>query len=166
METPINDLTVTMFRNQSKAPKLKLKAAHGRHFLPVLREMLRSFFPIDTDHSKLRYQCVHNLYMCYYEMDHWVDGGPSTERIEKFSRQHLILYGELSKNALSDLLWRLYPKHHLFCHIGADATDNPKSSWNYALEGEIGDAAIDGYCIDSSVRGNSVVRTQTGNAHL
>ena len=46
LEQPIASLVVTMFRpSMNKKPKMRLKAAEGRYFLPILTVMLQRFFP-------------------------------------------------------------------------------------------------------------------------
>ena len=75
-------------------------------------------------------------------MDHWVDGGVSKANLECLGRRYLILVAELRLEAGDDsFFWKLYPKHHQFAHLVANAESNPKLSWNYALESQIGDAA-------------------------
>ena len=45
---PINTLTFPMIRAKGKAPKLKTKAAEGRHMLPIVKLILESFVsPVD-----------------------------------------------------------------------------------------------------------------------
>ena len=54
-------LTIGMIRSSmAKAPKLKLKAAEGRKFLPVLVHLLRNCFPSTSPHDVLRLQCASN----------------------------------------------------------------------------------------------------------
>jgi hypothetical protein len=142
VQPPFNRLTVGMFRaNASKAPKLKLKAAEGRHFLPVLKHMLAQHFPLESDHERLRYQCLDSLHDVYLQLNNWVAGGPSAVKIGQHGRKHLLLYSELSKRSANPLLWRLYPKHHQFVHVVESARVNPKLEWNYAEEDAIGNAA-------------------------
>lgn len=143
VDPPISDLTVGMFRSggAKKAPKMRLKAAEGRRFLVVLREILRKCFDVSDPHSSTRFSCMENVFQCYSEMDNWIDGGVSSARLERFGRRHLLLYTQLRQEAGDDnTMWRVYPKHHLFAHLVAEATSNPKGSWNYAMESQIGDA--------------------------
>ena len=143
VECPIGDLVVTMFRStMSKSPKLKLKAAEGRRFLVVLRKVLASCFPLGTPHAATRFSCIDNLFLCYHEMDHWVDGGSSSANLARFGRRHLLLYCDMGRLVGEEsLLWPLYPKHHVFGHLAGEADTNPKRNWNYAMESEIGNAS-------------------------
>ena len=133
-------LTMGMVRSKmSKAPKLKLKAAEGRRFLPVLVHILQHCFPSTEPHDALRLQCARNLLLVYQEMDAWVDeGGESLANFRRYGMRHLILFAELcrEKSPTGEALeWRLYPKHHLCAHVFQDATDNPKATWAYRLAG-------------------------------
>ena len=60
-------------------------------------------------------------------------------------RQHLLLYQQLSLNALETKPegydWRLFPKHHLWLHTLEDTEANPRDEWCYADESEIGKCA-------------------------
>ena len=129
----------------AKAPKLKLKAGEGRKFLPVLIHMLSHCFPSTSPHDVMRLQCASNLLHVYQEIDDWIDtGGESLARFKCYSMRHLMLFAELSRERAATgegLEWRLYPKHHLSCHVFLDATQNPKWTWAYRLESEIGLAA-------------------------
>jgi len=82
------------------------------------------------------------MFRCYDEMDHWIDGGCSKANLARCGKRHLLLYCDLRRMVGEDsLLWRLYPKPHLFAHLVSTADSNPKLSWNYAMESEIGNAA-------------------------
>ena len=139
----LNELTMGMIRaSLDKGPKLKLKAAEGRYFIPVLRELLRSCFGLHTEHQRLRFNCLEQLHLVYKEMENWHDDGSSTQRFRKHAMRHLLLYGELNKNSVAKgdyLCWKLVPKHHLFSH--QYGYQNPKSEWCYAMESDIGEAA-------------------------
>ena len=144
VECPIFDLTIGMFRaGPSKAPKMKLKASEGRYFLPILRAMLQICFPLTTDHALLRFRCVDALYAIYQLMNHW-DAATSPNQFRHLVVRHLLLYAELSRQSVDDLLWRIYPKHHLFAHMLG--SQNPKLEWCYAMESEIGKAVKVAVC--------------------
>ena len=51
IQCPIGTLTLGMLRKKAGAPKLKTKAAEGRHLVPVLVWVLRHCFPLDTPHQ-------------------------------------------------------------------------------------------------------------------
>jgi hypothetical protein len=138
---PFNSLTLGMFRGApSKRPRMKLKAAEGRYFLPVLLLMLSKMFGLGTSHEILRYQCADALNNVYLELKNWIPGGTSLQRLGHFGRQHLILYCELSKASTDSMVWNMFPKHHQFIHVVEEARENPKLEWNYPQEDEIGKA--------------------------
>ena len=60
LEQPFHSLVVTMIRpSLAKKPTMRLKAAEGRHLLPILREMLATCFNVRTAHEK----CACNVQM-------------------------------------------------------------------------------------------------------
>ena len=63
---------------------MKLKAAEGRRFLKVLHRLLQTSFPLDDTYAATRFSCIQNLFLCYEEMDHWVDGGLSNSKVGTF----------------------------------------------------------------------------------
>ena len=114
-------------------------------FLVALHRMLRVCFPTDTVYSRTRLACIEHLYLCYEELKHWVDGGISSARLSRFGKTFLILYSDLGRQAggdraASNCMWRTYPKFHLFAHLCSEAQSNPRDTWNYSIESEIGDA--------------------------
>ena len=134
---PFNGLTMGMIRlNGTKRPKMKLKAGEGRHFLPVLMEMLKCF-SMGSEHARRRYNCANLLNNCYLEMKNWNDAD-SPLRLARFARKHLIAYKEISDSMDDRLRWQMYPKHHLFLHCAESAQSNPSIEWNYMDESEIG----------------------------
>ena len=142
LDCPIGDLSVPMFKKSATKPaKLKLKAAEGRRFLVVLRKLLEVAFPLDTPYRSARFSCIDNLYLCYRELDHWIDGGTSTTNLARYGMRYLLLYMDLGRLAGDDCLWHITPKMHLFAHLVSNAVSNPKLTWNYYMESQIGDAA-------------------------
>ena len=97
--SPINKLTMQMVKEPSKSPKLKVKAAESRHLLPIVRHILERYFPQDTEHKRLRYDCIVALDDMYKEMRKPVGvfQGPTASML---GRRHLILYRELVKEAI------------------------------------------------------------------
>ena len=74
----------------------------------------------------------------YREVDSWGPG--SSERLGRSCREFMTLYHRLRSTATSEVLWKCYPKFHLLVHV-CESGENPRSTWNYADEGEIGLAA-------------------------
>ena len=110
--------------------------------MKVLHKLLQTSFPLDGTYAATRFSCIQNLFLCYEEMDHWVDGGLSKARLARFGKRHLLLYCEMHslQGEYNSLMWSLCPKHHLFAHLVSEADSNPKLSWNYCMESEIGNA--------------------------
>lgn len=142
MEKPFSNLSITMIKpshpSTNTKPKMRLKAAKGRHFVKVLYHMLQNFFPASSDHDELRENCVKALVKVYEEIDNWTDDGSSSLNIATHGRRHLLLYKQLSDSAEHWTSWNTYPKHHLFAHVVSRCADNPKLEWNYADESEMG----------------------------
>ena len=142
LEQPITNLTLGLFKQESKPPKLRLKAAHGRYVLHVWMHMLNEALPHDTRHDEMRRLCVFHLQMCYNEIKAWLpEESPPVLRTR--GSQSLILYGELSREAILAgdiwaIFWRCYPKMHLMAHCLEETVDNPAESWNYEDESNIG----------------------------
>jgi hypothetical protein len=83
--------------------------------LDVIKFMLDNFFPADTEHEHLRHRCVATLHDMYKTLEApWTDF--SGKAVAQLARMHCICYDELRNTADSDILWRQYPKHHLFIH--------------------------------------------------
>ena len=141
-DPPFHSLTVTMIRSvASKPPRLRVKAGEARHFLPVLLAMLRDYFPAESAYEQCRFHCLAALNRCFAELANWQDGpGGSARRLELAALQHLQLYQRLHELRADPLMWRLYPKHHLFQHCSTNAWTNPVLLWNYSDEDCIGEA--------------------------
>ena len=141
LPTPFDNLTVGMIRKENgKKPKFALKAAEGRHFVPVLHHMLSNFFDNQGEYKKQRLDCVGALKSIYDELQAW-DDARSPLRLGELARCHLILYGELGKQQTDENMWSFAPKHHLFIHCAETARGNPKLEWCYTDEDTIGKCA-------------------------
>jgi hypothetical protein len=144
---PFNKLTVGMLKQPGKAPKLKIKAAESRYFLPVLLHILEHFVPCDTHHREMRLHCVRALNEMYKAMKvkpAEFDG----KLVATQARKHLIIYADLGQLALQNaqhqeqgwVSYRWYPKHHMFNHFEMQVSESgsPSDNWCYADESEIG----------------------------
>ena len=141
VKPPFHSLTIGMIRaGAGKPPKLKLKAAEGRHLLPVLRAVLTNCFDMSSEHAILRYHCVDALNSCYEEFKDWKGNGESSRRLGQFARRHVVLRCELRSQAESERVWCMFPKHHIFIHAAENSRVNPVVEWCYGDESEIGDA--------------------------
>ena len=87
-DLPFNHLTIGMIR-PAKArgagrPKMKLQAAEGRYFLPILFRVLEHFLPVESNHERKRLNCMKALQRAYEELNKWTEGGaanaPSSRR--------------------------------------------------------------------------------------
>ena len=153
-DRPLNDLTLGMFKQQSKTPRLRAKAAETRHMVAVIDWIFTNMFKPKNPHDELRQRCVHQLALFYEELGRWDIDSP--RRAATFGRQHVVLYGELLREALASgdwqskkwHPWRFYPKHQLFVHLVEDtipAAGNPKSFWCYQDENAMGEAVNIGH---------------------
>ena len=141
VEKPFNKLSMGMIRSSSThKPKLKLKAAEGRHFLPVLIHMMQSLFGILNPYEQMMVHCLQALQNCYVLLDANPWDPTCKLRLGRYGRQHLEMYKELSRQS-PPLLFHFYPKHHLFINIVENAFVSPKLMWNYGDEDEIGRCA-------------------------
>ena len=137
---PFNTLTIGMVLSKAGGkPQMKLKAAEGRHSVPVLKRIVQHFLPMDGPHALLRYQCLDALHSVYLDLEHWQPSSPMN--FEKHMQQHLLLYAELCTQSTDKRKWSLTPKHHLACHLSFAGT-NPRELWNYLDETEIGKCGI------------------------
>jgi hypothetical protein len=144
---PVNKITLAMLKKSGKPPKLKLKAAEGRHLVPLTLKILK-LFPMNSDHASSRFHCLDHMNSIYLEMEPstWNDV-TSPAVISKLGRQFCILYSQICVDLHDQGLnewygrWRVLPKHHMFCHVVDDVHGNPRISWCYMDEHEIGVAA-------------------------
>ena len=113
LPSPINDLTLSMFRKDNGRIKFKLKAAEARHMLPVTIRILE-LFGTETAHDQLRMDCCRALQPVCEEMTHRRNGGAA--RLRRSARQHCILHAELAAEwKLKDpyrKARRITPKRH------------------------------------------------------
>ena len=73
-------------------------------------------------------------------------------KVSSLARKHLILYSDLGRRYLESrmhldegwLMWRWYPKHHLFSPFEAKVATagSPADCWCYADESAIGEAIV------------------------
>ena len=119
VESPIDDLTVTMIKAEKSSPRLKVKAAEARRLLPITLAILRNCLPCVNDHELTRARCVSALVDAYAEMYKWVEKGVSTRRVAHLGRVFLLNYCELCKSDPTGTYdaYELYPKFHLFAHV-------------------------------------------------
>ena len=141
MSLPFADLKRSMIiPDGAKAkPRMKLKAAEGRHFLPIIRHVLIVAFARSTPREILRFQCVDAMFQCHEIMKNW---GPGPKReLARQTRTHLLLYLKLFREVDDPICWQPYPKHHLMIHNAEDCECNPRFAWNYGCESAIGESS-------------------------
>ena len=141
IDTPFGSLTQGMIRPKNKfKPRLKLKAAELRRFVPVLKHMLKNHFSCTTPRQGARLNCLHHLDACYREMEDgaWNDD-TSQAVVADHTRKFLMLYKQMQDGRLDMKCWNLYPKHHIMVHC-VQKLVNPKAEWCYSDESEIGTA--------------------------
>ena len=139
IEPPFSALTVTMFRGKGTIrPKFKLKAAEGRYFVAVLRQILIHCFPCESEYERKRLQLLETMHTIYEEMKAW-RGLESTHLLGQCARRHFILLKELNRLCPRDpTIWTFAPKHHIFLHLCESSYSNPALHWCYSDEGAIG----------------------------
>jgi len=143
IEPPVRFLTALMLRVDSKAPKLKLKAAQGRYMVDVVHFILTNLVLPATPYQHTRSQCLTALWEVYKEMKDW-DATRSRHIVAASARRHLILYNALNVAVGDEKRWRWYPKHHIFlevCEEQSSSFGNIAESWSYSEESEVGIAA-------------------------
>ena len=95
--------------------------------LPVLLHMLKNFFKPENLTDELMLLAVENLSKMYDTMSApWTSESGAVAA--KYGRLHLVHYNELYVRSMASLdhqrvgylLWRVYPKHHLFLHVIED----------------------------------------------
>ena len=136
-----------MLKAEGRDPKLSLKAADTRHMLHVCHWLLTNVLKPETDHERLVLLCVTAIHDFYVALRAWgPDAGKTCARL---GRQHIVLFSELSREALASenhrrtgwMAYRFYPKHHLFVHLCEEelfTTGNPMDYWCYLDEDAIG----------------------------
>ena len=164
---PIGDLTIGMVRKKSGPPKLKTKAAEGRHLVPVVVWVLQNCFKVEEGHTETRLRCLQNLQWMYEAM-----AVPASEwdakATAKYCRRHIMLWAELGLESLQALghqqtgwvMYRFYPKHHLTLHCVEDQVEVsgcPRESWCYMDESAIGDAVHVAEAVHSSTLHRAVI---------
>ena len=144
IQPPVNTLTFPMLRQDGKHIVAKFKAAESRHMLPVVRFMMCHFFKAANDRDSLKFNCLDQLCKVYETMEPaaW-DPATSQPKLADAGRRFCILYGELSRHAIDGgdihgIHFRITPKFHMFLHCCEESTDNPRNSWAYSDESEIG----------------------------
>ena len=149
---PINNLTIGMLKSPGKNPRLKVKAAESRYFLPVVRHLLEHIFPRNSPHEVLRYNLICKLDDFYKQM-RVPESDFDALSTARLCRESMILYHELGREAFESgdagyTPWKWYPKCHLMGHIELQIISNgsPSKSWCYADESAIGDAV---HCAES-----------------
>ena len=72
---PLADLTLGMFHaHAKKRPSLKLKAAEGRHVLPIAHRLLQVLWETGSGHAQLSLHGVAALDACYQKLASWQGG--------------------------------------------------------------------------------------------
>ena len=145
---PINTLTIGMLsgsKGKQARPRIKLKAAEARHTLACVSWLLQNLWAPTSPYEQLVMQCVRALNGFYENINLWHDGDMAAKsECIKCGNRFLQLYGELAAANTDTLLWKWFPKFHMFQHLLESqiaVAGNPKSSWCYFDEHNIGIAA-------------------------
>ena len=142
-DPPGDRLSLPRIRAEGAAPKLKMKAADGRHFFMLLVTVLELFFPPASERERLRLACVRSMRGIYEELENW-EPATSPETISQCARRVVMLTRELHRLGGNPQMWRVYPKHHLMIHVCESTLGSrlsPKLEWCYSDEDVIGQCA-------------------------
>ena len=141
---PINDLVIGMLSNGSSQPRprLKVKAAESRHLLSCVNWLLQNLWAPKSEYEELVMQCVKALSGFYDQIYLW-DAGDMEGRSGclKHGKRFLQLYAELVIMNKDGILYKWFPKFHLFQHLLESQIPflgNPKDAWCYFDESNIG----------------------------
>ena len=136
----LHDLIIGMLKGKaSSSPPLKVKAAEARQLIGITHFMITKFQECSSEHAILRRNCLEALQACYDEVGNWNDA--SAPKLADNGRRFVLLYVQLRESMTDPSRYKLTPKFHLWLHMTERET-NPRSTWNYFDESEIGRAAI------------------------
>ena len=125
-------------KQATAAPRLSVKAAEARYLLPIVHFLMTQWLPCETAHELLRLQSCDALMRVYKEVDNWTTDSPAV--VSESGRRFVLLYVQLRESMTTPERYKLTPKFHLFLHLVMDGA-NPRDTWNYWDESEIGHAA-------------------------
>ena len=152
-DLPFASLTVHMMRAAwDKKPKMKLKAAEGRYFAPILLQVLKECFATTSSYQLLRIEVLDTLCKCYTLFQNW-EGISSTHQLTRLARRHVMLYQEMHRMTADKLCFVVQPKHHIMLHLAENSWSNPATEWCYGDESQIGKAVK---VVSNSARPNIV----------
>ena len=147
LRPPINNLVIGMLTNSQRKPRprISLKAAEARHTLACVNWLLQNLWAPTTPYEQLVADCVRALTEFYSNIYIW-DAGDMAGKADciKCGRRFLQLYSELVAANKDNLLYKWFPKFHLFQHLiesQIPILGNPKDAWCYFDESNIGIAA-------------------------
>lgn len=119
------------------------KARHIRYMVPCILELCRDKLDSSKSYTRHRFLCLENLegmYSCLEESGlHLAEN--TSKKFEECTNLCLLHYAKLSKLAIESniLMWNTVHKHHLACHIPAQARYlNPKFVSTYSGETMVG----------------------------
>ena len=132
-------------KGKQARPRIKLKAAEARHTLACVNWLLQNLWAPASPYEELVMQTVRALNGFYEAIYVW-DAGDMAGKADciKCGRRFLQLYAELAAANVDTLLFKWFPKFHLFQHLveaQIPVAGNPKDCWCYFDESNIGIAA-------------------------
>ena len=134
---------LTMERVRSKTnpwPKLKSKAAAGRHLAPFAHHLAVTYLPDRRIHALCQLLC--EFYQLLDSQGMFLDGA-TRARFPLLGQRMCGLFAQLSAEAMANghRRWKMTPKVHLTLHLcewQAPSVGNPKSFWVYSDEDFVG----------------------------
>ena len=142
---PIGRLTMAMVKAQGQPPKLKSKGAECRHLQPFVLKLAGLL--VDHHHAEEKFLQMMSVADALVACSKAVDADPfCLARFQELGDSFLKHYIWLNQNLGQDgVLWRLYPKHHMFWHLlhtVAPRNGSPRDYWNWRDESFGGQLAL------------------------
>lgn len=130
-DSRLPELTESMLRKSSGAPKLRAKGAEARNLVGFIWEQAdQHLCSGDVVESSIR-QAAYHLRACYECLENTVfDHDVMSEN----SRRFCLLYAALEKASRNPMHWRLKPKFHLMQELCEMSPHNPARNWLYRDE--------------------------------
>jgi hypothetical protein len=130
-------LRLQSFAVNGKSPKLKGKAGHIRHLVPVLDSIVQRTLQSQDAHTRTVVSCMNHLAACYKTLQDF-----DAQQLDTSARKMALLYCSLEREQLDagvEKRWKVKPKLHLFLELAnflclQRHRGNPKYFWTYGDE--------------------------------
>jgi hypothetical protein len=133
----MDELKLELFLQPKKSPKLRVKAAVVRHFVPILAQLLEEAWPNPcTAHQLTAKSAGRELARCYNCLEQW-DSDVLESSSLRFAVHLVALEAEANRASPGTKKWRVKPKLHLFLELCCEVAKSkgcPRDYWTYADE--------------------------------